>query len=89
MWRGARNIWSGLKSQTVCTLDETIIMFLSDRPLEQRVSSPCRSQFWPFLHCMDSHEESQDLDIAQQCADSCNMDWDSIDTCVTGDLGHK
>ena len=50
---------------------------------------PSQSQFWPFLHCMDSHEESQDLDIAQQCADSCNMDWDSIDTCVTGDLGHK
>jgi len=50
---------------------------------------PEQSQFWPFIHCMDSHGESQDLDVAKQCADTNNMDWSTIDACTTGSLGHQ
>lgn len=88
-WKTSK-IWRSQKSQTLCTLGWIRGgYFVWQTPLEQHVSSPCRSRFWSFLHCMDSHEESQDLGIAQQCADSCNMDWKSIDACLTGDLGHK
>ena len=48
-----------------------------------------RNDFWPFIHCMDEHGESQDLRVAEDCANTYNMNWKNIDTCTNGALGHN
>ena len=47
-----------------------------------------RTQFWPFLHCLDSkYGIDQDIKSGKKCAESLGMDWDKIDTCATGKQG--
>ncbi len=48
-----------------------------------------RMQFWPFLHCIDQYKEKQDLKKAESCASETKLDWDQINTCQSGDMGHK
>jgi hypothetical protein len=49
----------------------------------------CRTVFWPFLHCLYGHSTEQDPTVAKKCAMTANMDWDEIEACSTGSLGHK
>ena len=48
-----------------------------------------RSQFWPFIYCMDLEQENQDLSVAETCANKYSMNWDNIKTCTQGSLGHQ
>ncbi|XP_064393541.1 uncharacterized protein LOC135341013 [Halichondria panicea] len=50
---------------------------------------PDQMQFWPFLHCIDQYKEKQDLKKAESCASETKLDWDQINTCQSGDMGHK
>ena len=49
---------------------------------------PQREQFWPFIYCMDEAKEDQDMSVAQRCAEKSNLNWDNIDTCSSGSMGH-
>ena len=48
-----------------------------------------RTDFWPFLHCINKYEEDQDLGKAEQCAKETNLDWGNISTCQSGKMGYK
>ena len=37
---------------------------------------------------MDEAKEDQDMSVAQRCAEKSNLNWDNIDTCSTGTMGH-
>lgn len=47
--------------------------------------------FWPFLHCLDAYSKDQNPDVGKKCAmgPEANMNWDEINECRTGSLGHK
>ena len=51
--------------------------------------SPFSTVFLPFLMCMDSHKENQDMEVAEKCAMASSMNWTAINTCSQGDMGHK
>ena len=48
----------------------------------------CRTQFWPFLHCLDK-SESPTLKIAEKCFKQLSYNWTAVDTCLNSDMGYK
>ena len=48
-----------------------------------------RTDFWPFLHCIDKYKEDQDLNVAEQCAQETKLDWENINTCQNGTMGYE
>ena len=48
-----------------------------------------RTDFWPFLHCLDKEGEDMTLKTGEKCAGETNLDWDKLNTCQSGKLGHE
>ncbi len=49
----------------------------------------CSSAFWPYLHCLDGYLAEKNPEVGEKCAMQVDMDWDKIDSCRSGSLGHK